>query len=127
MPFDPLHQIDSVAFHPDSAKVALTNIAQEIATNPNQFLQDLIHDAIAFGIKVLAAIVIYAIGAWLIKRADRVFDTGKINCGFSADGGIYLCKKRCGNIIEINSPHVTRSRKSCKIPHDAAAYSHDAI
>lgn len=32
MPFDPLHQIDSVAFHPDSAKVALTNIAQEIAT-----------------------------------------------------------------------------------------------
>lgn len=24
MPFDPLHQIDSVAFHPDSAKVALT-------------------------------------------------------------------------------------------------------
>lgn len=67
MPFDPLHPIDSVAFHPDSAKVALSNIAQEIATNPNQFLQDLIHDAIAFGIKVLAAIVIYAIGAWLIK------------------------------------------------------------
>ena len=72
MPFDPLHPIDSVAFHPDSAKVALTNIAQEIATNPNQFLQDLIHDAIAFGIKVLAAIVIYAIGAWLIKRVKNV-------------------------------------------------------
>lgn len=72
MPFDPLHPIDSVAFHPDSAKVALSNIAQEIATNPNQFLQDLIHDAIAFGIKVLAAIVIYAIGAWLIKRVKNV-------------------------------------------------------
>ena len=72
MPFDPLHPIDSVAFHPDSAKVALNNIAQEIATNPNQFLQDLIHDAIAFGIKVLAAIVIYAIGAWLIKRVKNV-------------------------------------------------------
>ena len=72
MPFDPLHPIDSVAFHPDSAKVALTNIAQEIATNPNQFLQDLIHDAIAFGIKVLAAIVIYAIGAWLIKRVKNI-------------------------------------------------------
>ena len=72
MPFDPLHQIDSVAFHPDSAKVALTNIAQEIATNPNQFLQDLIHDAIAFGIKVLAAIVIYAIGAWLIKKVKNI-------------------------------------------------------
>ena len=71
MPFDPLHQIDSVAFHPDSAKVALTNIAQEIATNPNQFLQDLIHDAIAFGIKVLAAIVIYAIGCMADKKGKE--------------------------------------------------------
>ncbi len=57
MPFDPLHPIDSVGFHPDSAKVALSNIAQEIATNPNQFFEDLIHHAISFGLKVLAAIL----------------------------------------------------------------------
>lgn len=71
MPFDPLHPIDSVGFHPDSAKVALSNIAQEIATNPNQFFEDLIHHAISFGLKVLAAILIYAIGAWLIRRIKK--------------------------------------------------------
>lgn len=74
MPFDPLHPIDSVGFHPDSAKVALSNIAQEIATNPNQFFEDLIHHAISFGLKVLAAILIYAIGAWLIRRINNILN-----------------------------------------------------
>lgn len=74
MPFDPLHRIDSVGFHPDSAKVALSNIAQEIATNPNQFFEDLIHHAISFGLKVLAAILIYAIGAWLIRRIKNILN-----------------------------------------------------
>lgn len=74
MPFDPLHLIDSVGFHPDSAKVALSNIAQEIATNPNQFFEDLIHHAISFGLKVLAAILIYAIGAWLIRRIKNILN-----------------------------------------------------
>lgn len=74
MPFDPLHPIDSVGFHPDSAKVAISNIAQEIATNPNQFFEDLIHHAISFGLKVLAAILIYAIGAWLIRRIKNILN-----------------------------------------------------
>lgn len=74
MPFDPLHPIDSVGFHPDSAKVALSNIAQEIATNPNQFFEDLIHHAISFGLKVLAAILIYAVGAWLIRRIKNILN-----------------------------------------------------
>ena len=41
-----LPQLDSLNFNSDSAKVALTNIAQEIATDPNKFIQDLIRDAI---------------------------------------------------------------------------------
>ena len=73
-----LPQLDSLTFNSDSAKVALTNIAQEIASDPNKFLQDLIHDAIGFGLKVLAAIVIYAVGAWLIRRVKallrRIFE-----------------------------------------------------
>ncbi len=63
---------DTTGFNPDSAKVALNNIAQEIASDPNQFLQDLTKEAISFGLKVLAAIVIYAIGAWLIKRVKAI-------------------------------------------------------
>lgn len=73
-----LPQLDSLNFNSDSAKVALTNIAQEIASDPNKFIQDLIHDAISFGLKVLAAIVIYAVGVWLIRRVKallrRIFE-----------------------------------------------------
>lgn len=73
-----LPQLDSLNFNPDSAKVALTNIAQEIVSDPNKFIQDLIHDAISFGLKVLAAIVVYAVGVWLIRRVKvllrRIFE-----------------------------------------------------
>lgn len=70
--------IDSTGFNPDTARVAIANIAKEIATDPNQFVHDLLKDAIGFGIKVLAAVAIYAIGAWLIKRVKallhRIFE-----------------------------------------------------
>lgn len=62
----------------DSAKVVLSNIAQEIVNHPEQFIQDLVRDAIAFALKVVAALIIYLIGAWLIKRVKvmlrRIFE-----------------------------------------------------
>lgn len=64
--------IDSTGFNPDTAKVAIANIAKEIATDPDKFVQDLLKDAIGFGLKVLAAIIIYAVGAWLIKRVKAI-------------------------------------------------------
>ena len=71
-------QLDTAKFNPDSAKVALSNMAKELTTNPDQFFQSLIHDAITFGFKVLAAIAIYAIGLWIIKRVKvllrRIFE-----------------------------------------------------
>lgn len=70
--------LDTAKFNPDSAKVALSNMAKELTTNPDQFFQSLIHDAITFGFKVLAAIAIYAIGLWIIKRVKvllrRIFE-----------------------------------------------------
>lgn len=76
-----LPSLDSASFNPDSARVALSNIAHEIAANPDQFVQDLLHDAVNFGLKVLAAILIYAIGAWLIGRVkailNRIFERKK--------------------------------------------------
>ena len=56
----------------DSAKVAITGIAYEMINDPSKFLQDLLHDAISFGLKVLAALLIYIIGIWLIKRFKRL-------------------------------------------------------
>ena len=57
---------------PESAKVMLQNIAQTIASDPDKFLQDLLRDAISFGLKVVAAFLVYIIGAWLIKRVKGV-------------------------------------------------------
>lgn len=68
MPLSSINPIDSTGFNPDSAKVAISNLAEEIATHPDEFFQELLKEAIDFGLKVLAAVVIYAIGAWLIRR-----------------------------------------------------------
>jgi len=55
----------------DSAKVEITHIAEELANNPSEFFSELLHKMLEFGLKVLVAIIIYAIGAWIIKMVKR--------------------------------------------------------
>lgn len=55
----------------DSAKVTLEQFTENLAKDPSTTLQNLLQDVIHFGIKLLAAIVIYIIGAWLIRRIKR--------------------------------------------------------
>ncbi len=57
-----------IANHADSAKVAMQNMAELLAKDPNAFLTQLTQMAINFGMKLLAAIAIYIVGAWLIKK-----------------------------------------------------------
>lgn len=45
-------------------------------TEPNVLLQNLGQQALQFGLKVLAALAIYIIGAWLIKRITRLVAKG---------------------------------------------------
>lgn len=52
----------------DSIKAATTNLISQVKEDPNTFLQDLLQSAIDFGLKLLAAIAIYIVGAWLIKK-----------------------------------------------------------
>ena len=52
----------------DSAKAAASQFREKLVTDPGTALQELGHDALQFGIKVLIALVLYFIGAWLIKR-----------------------------------------------------------
>ena len=52
----------------DSLKAATSNLIAQVKDDPNTFLQDLLQSAIDFGLKLLAAIVIYLVGAWIIKR-----------------------------------------------------------
>lgn len=56
----------------DSAKVAIEKVAQEIVQNPQAFFTTLGEKALEFGLKVLAAILIYAVGAWLIRKINRM-------------------------------------------------------
>ena len=52
----------------DSIKAVTSNLISQVKEDPNTLLKDLLQSAIDFGLKLLAAIAIYIIGAWLIKR-----------------------------------------------------------
>ncbi len=55
----------------DSIKAATDSLITQVKENPGTLMQDLLQSAIDFGLKLLAAIVIYIIGAWLIKRIKK--------------------------------------------------------
>lgn len=61
---------------PDSLKnikLDLTALADKLATTPtNELLAELLDKAINFGLKVLAALIIYGIGAWLIRKVKGI-------------------------------------------------------
>lgn len=68
-PADSLNQIQA----------ELAAVAEKIATTPaDQLFADLIDKAVSFGLKLLAAFLIYMLGAWLIKKIKgmlkRIFD-----------------------------------------------------
>lgn len=63
----------------DPAKLdSLKQVHQEaitlLKTDPNAFWQSFLDSAIQFGLKVLAALVIYLIGAWIIRRVRKVLE-----------------------------------------------------
>ncbi len=63
---------EQLAAQADSAKVAMQNMAELLTEDPNAFLTQLSQKAMDFGLKLLAAIVIYIIGAWLIKKLKQL-------------------------------------------------------
>ena len=63
--------LQSITNPVDSVKVAASDFAEALATNPSEAFRQLGIEAIHFGLKVLLAIIIYIIGAWLIKLVKR--------------------------------------------------------
>lgn len=55
----------------DSVKNAAQTIVQEVSTDPAGFAQKVLQEFIDFGLKVLAALLIYIIGAWAIRKIKR--------------------------------------------------------
>jgi len=63
----------------DPAKLdSLKQVHQEaialLKTDPNAFWQSFLDSAMQFGLKVLAALLIYLIGAWIIRRVRKVLE-----------------------------------------------------
>ncbi|MBQ7195231.1 MAG: mechanosensitive ion channel [Bacteroidales bacterium] len=58
----------------DSAKVAISSLVSTVKEDPNAFLSNLGKEALAFGLKVLAALAIYIVGAFLIKKIKQLLN-----------------------------------------------------
>ena len=62
----------------DTIKTQSGRLISEISNNPQGVAQDLLGKALDFGLKVLGAVAIYIVGAWLIRRVKkllhRIFD-----------------------------------------------------
>lgn len=56
----------------DSVRVSIEQFAEELAKDPNGTIQELLQDLLHFGIKVVIAILIYIVGAWLIKKIRKM-------------------------------------------------------
>ena len=70
-----LPKLDSLA-RPDTlneVQAGLASMVEHIATTPtNELLGELLEKAISFGLKVVAALIIYIIGIWLIRRIKKL-------------------------------------------------------
>lgn len=57
---------------PDSVHQAAKNMIYEMKADPHAFWNEVLQEATQFGLKLLAAIAIYFIGAWLIGRLKKI-------------------------------------------------------
>ena len=62
---------EEIASKADSTRAALQQFGELVAKDPNTALRTLGQNALQFGLKVLAAVAIYIVGAWLIKRIKK--------------------------------------------------------
>ena len=61
----------------DSLKAGVQTIRETIvSSSPNELLTGLAQEAINFGLKVLAALAIYIIGGWIIRRIKKLMKRG---------------------------------------------------
>ena len=68
---NPLIPSEEITSRVDSAKIAASDFAEALASNPSEALHQLGTASIQFGLKVLLAIVIYIIGIWIIRLVKR--------------------------------------------------------
>lgn len=62
---------ENIMAQTDSVKASFEHFAKGLISNPTDTLQSLGEDLLQFGLKLLAAIAIYLIGAWIIRRVRK--------------------------------------------------------
>ena len=67
-----LPEATEAVVNPDSIKTAVVGFAEEAVKDPSGTLHQLGQSAIQFGLKVLAALAIYLVGSWLIRRVKKL-------------------------------------------------------
>ena len=65
---------EKIAEKADSTRVAWTRFKEMLTADPGTALQQLGRDALSFGLKVILALVLYFIGAWVIKRIKHAME-----------------------------------------------------
>lgn len=68
-------QVPELPVHLDSLdiKADTQKLIEHVATTPaEELLKELLYDMIQFGLKVLAALLIYCVGAWIIKKIKKI-------------------------------------------------------
>lgn len=68
---NPLVPSEELTTQVDTAKIAARDFAEALASNPAEAMHQLGVEAIHFGLKLLLAIVIYIVGAWIIRLVKR--------------------------------------------------------
>lgn len=61
-------------FSTDSVQTTVENVLREVQTNPEGFWHSALQDLTQFGLKVVAALVIYLIGMWIIRYVKRILN-----------------------------------------------------
>ena len=61
-------------FSADSVHSTVQNVLHEVQTNPEGFWSSALQDLTQFGLKVMAALVIYFVGVWIIRYVKRILN-----------------------------------------------------
>ena len=57
----------------NNIQAEIAAVAQKIATTPtNELISEFIDKAVAFGLKVFAALFIYTLGVWIIRKIKKI-------------------------------------------------------
>ena len=72
MTFLQIHLPAPKVLPPDSVRAVTKNLIYEMQTDPDTFWNNFLQSALQFGLKVLAALLIYIVGSWLIGRVKKM-------------------------------------------------------